>query len=109
VELTLAGVGAAVLALAGPSDYIPVWVCAVVGVQFFPLSSLLEDRLLVVLGALVTAVALEALVAGLATDVAPSTVTGVGAGTLLTGFAVAALVGTRAPTGPQLRSPHRQV
>ena len=53
----------------------------------------LEDRLLVALGASLTAVAMVALVAGLATDVAPSTVTGVGAGTLLTGFALAALAG----------------
>jgi hypothetical protein len=53
-------------------------VCAVVGVLFFALAPLLEDRLLVPLGASVTAVALVALVAGLATGVAPSTVTGGG-------------------------------
>ena len=91
VEFTLAGIGAAVLAAAGQADFIPVWVCAVVGVHFFALASLLEDRLLVPLGASVTTVALVALVAGQATRVAPSTVTGVGAGTLLTGFALAAL------------------
>jgi hypothetical protein len=95
VEFTLAGVGAAVLAAAGQADFIPVWVCAVVGVHFFALASLLRDRLLVPLGASVTAVALVALVAGLATGVAPSTVTGVGAGALLTGFALAALAGGR--------------
>ncbi|HEV2929343.1 MAG TPA: hypothetical protein VGW74_11680 [Propionibacteriaceae bacterium] len=104
VEFTLAGVGAAILAVAGQSDFIPVWVCAVVGVHFFPLASLLEDRLLVALGASVTAVAMVALVAGLATDVAPSTVTGVGAGTLLTGFALAALAGARPEETPQLSS-----
>ena len=93
VEFSLAGVGAAVLAVAGQGDFIPVWVCAVVGVHFFPLASLLEDRLLVALGWSVTTVALTALVAGLATDVAPSTVTGIGAGTLLTVFGLAALAG----------------
>jgi hypothetical protein len=103
-------VGAAVLAAAGQSDFIPVWVCAVVGVHFFALARLLEDPLLVPLGALVTAVALVALVAGLATGVAPSTVTGVGAGTLLTGFALAALAGTRAEeTPPQQSSPDQPV
>ncbi|HEV2930443.1 MAG TPA: hypothetical protein VGW74_17295, partial [Propionibacteriaceae bacterium] len=90
-------------------DFIPVWVCAVVGVHFFPLASLLEDRLLVTLGASVTTVALLALVAGLATGVAPSTVTGVGAGTLLTGFALATLAGSRAEDALQLTSPHRPV
>lgn len=104
VEFTLAGVGAAVLAVAGQGDFIPVWVCAVVGVHFFPLASLLEDRLLVALGASLTVVAMVALVAGLATDVAPSTVTGVGAGTLLTGFALAALAGARPEETPQLSS-----
>ena len=104
VEFALAGFGAGVLALAGQSDFIPVWVCAVVGVHFFPLASLLEDRLLVALGASLTTVAMVALVAGLATDVAPSTVTGVGAGTLLTGFALAALAGARAEETPQLSS-----
>ena len=106
VEFSLAGVGAAVLAVAGQGDFIPVWVCAVVGVHFFPLASLLEDRLLVALGASLTTVAL---VAGLVTGVAPGTVTGVGAGTLLTGFAVAALAGARAAEAPQLSAPDRPV
>ena len=109
VEFTLAGVGAAVLATTGPADFIPVWVCAIVGVHFFPLASLLQDRLLVALGASVTAVALLALVAGLATGVAPSTVTGIGAGTLLTGFALAALAGARAEAIPLLSSPDPRV
>jgi hypothetical protein len=109
VEFTLAGVGAAILAVAGQIDFILVWVCAVVGVHFFPLASLLEDRLPVTLGASVTTVALLALMAGLATGVAPSTVTGVGAGTLLTGFALATLAGSRAEDALQLTSPHRPV
>jgi hypothetical protein len=77
-------------------------------VHFFALAPLLEDRLLVPLGASVTAVALLALVAGLATDVAPSTVTGVGAGMLLTVFALAALPGVRLEGTPQLSSPARR-
>jgi hypothetical protein len=105
VEFSLAGVGAAVLAVAGQGDFIPVWVCAVVGVHFFALARLLADPLLVPLGASVTVVALVALVAGLATGVAPSTVTGVGAGTLLTGFALAALAGARAEETPQPGDP----
>jgi hypothetical protein len=109
VEFSLAGAGAAVLAVTGQGDFIPVWVCAVVGVHFFSLASLLEDRLLVGLGASVTTVALLALVAGLATGVAPSTVTGIGAGMLLTVFALAALAGVHAERTSQLSSPDRQV
>jgi Rhomboid family len=101
VELALAGAGAAVLAAAGQGDFIPVWVCAVVGITFLPLASLLQDRLLVPLGASVATVALVALVASLATGIAPGTVTGVGAGTLLTGFGVAALTGVHAPETPR--------
>ena len=37
VEFTLAGVGAAVLAVAGQSEFIPVWICAVVGVALLRL------------------------------------------------------------------------
>jgi hypothetical protein len=80
-------------ALAGQADYIPVWVCAVVGVHLLPLAPLLRDRRLVALGVLVTIVASVALVAGLADAVTPSTVTGVGAGLLLLAFAVAELAG----------------
>ena len=81
VEFALAGAGAAALAAAGQSDYIPVWVCAVVAVHLFPLASVLRDRLLVALGMLLAAVALAALAAGL------------GAGVLLTLFAATALAG----------------
>jgi hypothetical protein len=44
---------------------------------------LFDDRLLVPLGALMCVVAVAGLVAGLATNVAPSSVVGVGAGSLL--------------------------
>jgi hypothetical protein len=93
VEFALAGAGAAALAAAGQSDYIPVWVCAVVAVHLFPLASVLRDRLLVALGMLLAAVALAALAAGLTEWVPPSTVTGLGAGVLLTLFAATALAG----------------
>jgi hypothetical protein len=91
VEFALAGVGAAALGALGQSAYIPVWVCAVVGTHFFPLSAVLGDRLLPWLGALVTAVAVVALGAGPFTGVAPSTVAGLGAGVLLVAFATLAL------------------
>ena len=64
--------------------------------------------LLVALGVSLTTVALVALVAGLVTDVAPSTVTGIGAGTLLTVFGLAALAGVPAEGTSQLSSPRQR-
>ncbi|MEU8261497.1 hypothetical protein AB0C02_12865 [Micromonospora sp. NPDC048999] len=93
VEFGLAGAGAALLGVFGQPDYIPVWICAVVGVHFLPLAPVLRDRNLIPLGILVTATAVAALVVGLTTSAAPSTITGVGAGLSLSSFGVLALVG----------------
>ncbi|WFF04625.1 hypothetical protein O7622_16200 [Micromonospora sp. WMMD1076] len=93
VEFALAGLGAALLGVLGLPAYIPVWICAVVGVHFLPLTAVLRDRNLIALGVLLTATAVAALIAGLATAVAPSTVTGVGAGLFLSVFGAVALVG----------------
>jgi hypothetical protein len=51
-----------------------------VGVHFFPLAQVLENPSLYPLGVLLIAVALAALVTGLASAVAPSTITGAGEG-----------------------------
>jgi len=81
IEFGLTGLGAVLLGALGASDWIPVWICAVVGVHFYPLATALGDRSLRPLGTALTAVAGLALVLGLGTDVAP--VTGVGAGLAL--------------------------
>jgi len=93
VEFGLAGLGAVVLGVTGRAAYIPVWVCAVVGVHFFPLAPVLRDRTLFPLGALMSGAAVAALIVGLTTHVTPSAVTGVAAGWLLTLFALANLAG----------------
>lgn len=92
VEFGIAGIGAAILGATGQPAYIPAWVCAVVGVHFFVLAPVLGDRNLLPLGAILCVVAVAALVVGLATDVLPSAVTGIGAGAALAGFGGAALV-----------------
>ncbi|WBB64916.1 hypothetical protein [Micromonospora sp. WMMD812] len=101
VEFALAGLGAALLGALGQPDYIPVWICAVVGVHFLPLAPVLRDRNLIPLGILVSATAAVALVGGLTTDVVPSTITGVGAGLSLSVFGAYALIGA-------LRQPRRR-
>jgi formiminotetrahydrofolate cyclodeaminase len=69
-----------------------VWVCFGVGVHFFQLASSLQNPTLRPLGVLLIAVAAAALVTGLVTAVAPSTVTGVGAGLSLLAFGLATLL-----------------
>jgi hypothetical protein len=95
IEFGVILVGAIALGRAGEPGWIPVWVAAVVGVHFVPLAAVFPGTHLVALGVVVTAVALAALVIGLATDVAPGTVTGGGAGVALLVGGAAALVDRR--------------
>jgi DNA-binding PadR family transcriptional regulator len=57
LEFGLLGTGAAVLGATGQQQWIPVWICAGVGVHFFPLASTLANRSLRLLGVLLIAVA----------------------------------------------------
>ena len=70
----------------------PAWVCFGVGVHFFPLASVLQNPTLRPLGVLLVTVAAAALAIGLAWSVAPSTVTGLGAGLYLLAFGLATLL-----------------
>jgi len=91
VEFGLAGLGALGMGVIGAGAYIPVWICAVVGLHFFPLATLFGARALDTLGVVVTAVAAVALFVGLLTDIAPGNVSGAGAGLAMLFFAVLAL------------------
>lgn len=91
IEFGTALAGALILGISGEARYIPALVCAVVGLHFFPLAPILRDRSLIPLGVVVTMVAVGAAVVGLTTRVAPSTVTGFGAGGALVGFAAISL------------------
>jgi hypothetical protein len=109
IEFGVAGLGAAVLAITSAQAYIPAFVCAVVGVHLVPLAPVLADRLLVPLGAAICAVAILALVLRLTSGLAPSTVTGVGAGGLLTSYALGSLIAAPALPGairPPASGPH---
>ncbi|MFG1870405.1 hypothetical protein [Micromonospora arborensis] len=91
-EFAAAGLGAALMAAAGWSEYVPVLVCLVVGLHFFPLAPLLRDPLLRPLGVAMCLVAAAAFVTGLASGVSAGLVVGTGAGVLLLAYAVQALV-----------------
>ena len=92
LEFGLLGAGAAVLGATGHYRWTAVWICFGVGVHFFPLASVLDNRSLRPLGVLLIVVAAAALAAGLAWATAPSTITGVGAGLCLIGFGLATLL-----------------
>ncbi|SNY49009.1 hypothetical protein [Paractinoplanes atraurantiacus] len=91
-EFAAAGVGALLLSLAGQAAYTPALVSAVVGLHFFPLVPVLGDPRLRVLGAAVCAVALLALVLGMATSIAPGLIAGVGTGLALLAYAALAVI-----------------
>jgi hypothetical protein len=91
LEFGLLGAGAAVLGLAGQHQWVSVWICFGVGLHFFPLAWALDNPSLRPLGVLLAAVAIAALIAGLTSTVAPSTVTGLGAGLCLLAFGLATL------------------
>jgi hypothetical protein len=76
-----------VLGASGAPAYIPVWICAVVGLHFFALALLFQAPALRWLGAAVSTVAVAALLAGQLTDVTPGSVTGPGAGLALLAYA----------------------
>jgi len=88
IEFGLVALGALAFGVAGQSLFFPAWTCAVVGVHFFPLAPVLHDPWLPVLGILVTGIAVLAVTLHFTSGVAPSTVTGAGAGFLLAGSAL---------------------
>ena len=91
IEFGTLAIGAIILGLLGWSDYIPVMVCAGVGLHFFPLAQVLRSRMLVPLGVLLIIVAGVALVVGTSTGIAMSAITGAGAGGFLLLFACLSL------------------
>lgn len=95
LEFALLAVGNIVLAHTGLAEWIPVWVCAGVGVHFIPMSRIFAEGSLMILGAMMTAVAAAALVVGLTSAVAPSTIAGAGAGVCLLVYAAITLFAKR--------------
>lgn len=91
IEFALAGLGAVALGAIGVPAYIPVWICAVVGVHFFALAGVFEASALRWLGAAVTAVAAVALLLGALTTLTPGSLTGAGAGVALLAYAILVL------------------
>ncbi|SCG39879.1 hypothetical protein [Micromonospora halophytica] len=92
VEFAAAALGAVLLSVAGRVEFVPVLVCGVVGVHFVPLAPVLRDRLLVPLAVAMCLVALAGLVVGLTSSASAGLVVGTGAGLVLWGYALLALL-----------------
>jgi hypothetical protein len=88
IEFGTAAAGAAAIALWGRGEYVAAWVCLVVGVHVWPMAPVLKSPSLVALGALLTVVAVAAVLISRHTGVAPSAITGAAAGMALLGFAI---------------------
>lgn len=87
IEFVLALLGAIVLRVIGRSEYTSPWICLVVGAHFFPLASLLNQPVLYLVGALLSAWPFLAVRGAHRRDVAIGFATGVGAGICLLFFA----------------------
>lgn len=83
IEFATTAVGSAILSASGHAEFVAVWVCFTVGVHFVPLSRVFPGIGMIGAAVALVSVALAALVIGLRTALAPSTVTGLGAGTCL--------------------------
>jgi hypothetical protein len=68
VEFAVGGAG--VLGAVGAAAFVPVWICAVVGVHFLPLATVLRARLTRWLGVAVTTVSVAGLLVGVFSDTA---------------------------------------
>ena len=97
IELAAAAVGAAVLGLRGHRELIAPWVCLVVGAHFIPLAGPLQSPILFPLAVVMILVAVGTVPYSRRRRLAPSAVTGVGAGISLFACAVASLVITLTP------------
>lgn len=94
-EFSLLGVGNIVLANIDGAQWIPVWVCAGVGLHFIPMARVFKESSLLILAAMMTLTAALAVVMSQTTDVAPGTVTGTGGGLCLLVSAAVTLAARR--------------
>lgn len=88
IEFSIAAIVGLMLIFKKRSDYVAPWIAFIVGVHFFPLSFVFNDFTYNILGILVVTVSIISLPLSKKLDVANSTITGIGAGTLLLLFSI---------------------
>jgi len=92
VEFILAGAGAFALIRLKRKHVVAPWIAFIVGVHFIGLSSVFADPSLYVLAGLLVAVSIVSPFLSRKLQVANSAITGIGAGTVLFGFALSGLI-----------------
>lgn len=92
IEFFLAGTGAFVLIKLKHQNYVAPWIAFIVGIHFIGLKSVLDDPSLYILAVLLVAVSIISLFISRKLQVANSAITGIGAGTVLFGFAILGLI-----------------
>ncbi|WP_028548035.1 hypothetical protein [Paenibacillus sp. UNC451MF] len=92
IEFFLAGAGAFVFIKMKRNQFVSPWVAFIVGIHFIGLKTVFDDPSLYLLAALLVAVSIIALFTFQKLHVASSAITGIGAGTVLFGFAVLGLI-----------------
>jgi len=91
-EFAIGGIGAYFLIRSKRKDYVAPWIALVVGLHFISLKSVFDDAALYLLAGLLVLVALASPAIARKRQVASSAITGIGAGTVLFGFAVLGLI-----------------
>jgi hypothetical protein len=91
-EFVLGGAGAFVLIRKKLKAYVAPWIAFIVGIHFISLKSVFDDPSLWLLAALMVAVSIIAVRVAPKLQVANSAITGIGAGTVLFGYAILGLI-----------------
>ncbi|MCU6792555.1 hypothetical protein OB236_10500 [Paenibacillus sp. WQ 127069] len=91
-EFVLAGAGAFVLIRSKRKAYIAPWIAFIVGIHFISMKYVFDDPSLWILAALMVAVSIVAVFVSPKLQVANSAITGIGAGTVLFGYALLGLI-----------------
>ncbi|SFS72784.1 hypothetical protein [Paenibacillus sp. BC26] len=91
-EFVLSGAGAFVLIRLKRKAYVAPWIAFIVGIHFISLKSVFDDPSLWLLAALMVTVSIVAVIVSPKLQVANSAITGIGAGTVLFGFALLGLI-----------------
>lgn len=91
-EFIIAGIGAFALIKTKRKQFIAPWVAFIVGIHFIALKFVFDDVSLYLLAALLVVVSLLSLLIAPKLKVAHSAITGIGAGTVLFGFAILGLI-----------------
>ncbi|MCR8643774.1 hypothetical protein NV379_14050 [Paenibacillus sp. N1-5-1-14] len=91
-EFAIGGIGAIVLLRKKKQQFVAPWIAFIVGIHFIGLKSVFDDASLYLLAGLLVAVSVIALLTSRKLKVGYSAITGIGAGTVLFGFALLGLI-----------------